>query len=93
MKHHCLHVLPFLLLFLFLALWTLYPPQAVAAPKRDAAAPERQSSLSKEQAARVARDRTGGRVLSVRPTAGGFRVKVLTPDGEVRYVPVGAGGR
>lgn len=42
-------------------------------------------------AAERARRDTGGRVLSVRPPqqdAGDYRVKILTPQGEVRYMNV-----
>ena len=46
-----------------------------------------------EQAAETARRQTGGRVLNVKPQNGGYRVKVLTPKGEVRYVPVEPGRR
>jgi hypothetical protein len=41
-----------------------------------------------EQAAETPRRQTGGRVLNVKPGNGGYRVKVLTPKGEVLYVPV-----
>ena len=58
-------------------------------------APQRgqQQDMSAAGAAELARRRTGGRVLSVKPGKNGYRVKVLTPKGEVRYVPVGKGGR
>ena len=46
------------------------------------------SDFGANQAAESARRQTGGRVLNVKPGDDGFRVKVLTPDGEVRYVPV-----
>ena len=43
-------------------------------------------------AERARRDTGGGRVLSVRPPpqqdAGDYRVKILTPQGEVRYLNV-----
>jgi hypothetical protein len=38
------------------------------------------------EAGEMARRQTGGRVLAVSPSDGGYRVKVLTPNGEVRYV-------
>lgn len=44
--------------------------------------------LSAAQAGEIARHRTGGRVLAVTAHNGGFRVKVLTPGGEVRQVIV-----
>lgn len=43
-------------------------------------------SLTPDQAGEIARQQTGGRVLAVKPTDGGYQVKVLTPGGEVRYV-------
>ena len=53
------------------------------------------ASVSRDEAAQVAQRETGGRVLSVeRVDAGGramWRVKVLTPRGEVRVVMVDAG--
>ena len=42
--------------------------------------------LTAAQAGEMARRQTGGRVLAVTPGDGGYRVKVLTPQGEVRYV-------
>lgn len=48
-------------------------------------------SMSAGQAAETARRQTGGRVLSVQGQSNGFRVKVLTPAGEVRYLSVPAG--
>lgn len=39
------------------------------------------------EASEIARQQTGGgRVLAVKPADGGFQVKVLTPDGKVRFV-------
>ena len=42
--------------------------------------------ISAGQAGEIARGQTGGRVLAVTPKDGGYRVKVLTPSGEVRQV-------
>lgn len=42
--------------------------------------------LTPAQAGEMARRQTGGRVLAVTPSNDGYRVKVLTPNGEVRYV-------
>ncbi|RKT45787.1 PepSY domain-containing protein [Thiocapsa rosea] len=43
--------------------------------------------MSPSQAEQEARRQTGGgRVLSVKPSDGGYQVKVLTPSGEVKYV-------
>jgi Peptidase propeptide and YPEB domain len=54
------------------------------------------AQVSREQAAAQAQQQTGGRVLSVDlADAGGravWRVKVVTPRGEVRVVMVDAGG-
>ena len=52
-----------------------------------------QPGMTAAQAAEAARRRTGGRVLTVKPSKKGYRVKVLTPKGEVRYVPVDGGRR
>jgi hypothetical protein len=47
---------------------------------------------SSSEAAEQARRQTGGKVLSVRKSGGGYEVKVLTPAGEVRIVFVPAAG-
>jgi hypothetical protein len=47
-----------------------------------------QGGTTAEQAAEKVRRQTGGRVLDVRKSGGGYRVKVLTPSGEVRSVTV-----
>ena len=44
--------------------------------------------VSSARAADIARRKTGGRVLTVKPASKGYRVKVLTPSGEVRYIKV-----
>jgi hypothetical protein len=49
-------------------------------------------AASPSEAADEARRRTGGQVLSVRQSRGGYEVKVLTPSGEVRIVFVPASG-
>jgi hypothetical protein len=50
-------------------------------------------AASAAEAAEAARRQTGGKVLSVRQTSGGYQVKVLTPSGEVRMVFIpGSGG-
>jgi hypothetical protein len=46
----------------------------------------RQSSESR--ASERARQQTGGRVLGVSPSNEGYRVKILTPKGEVRNIQV-----
>jgi hypothetical protein len=46
-----------------------------------------EGQMSRSQAEQQARRQTGGgRVLSVKPSDGGYQVKVLTPSGEVRNV-------
>ena len=49
---------------------------------------EQSRGISSARAAEIARKKTGGRVLAVKPSSKGYRVKVLTPSGEVRYVKV-----
>ncbi len=54
------------------------------------------ADVSRDQAAAAAQRQTGGRVLSVERTESGrrpvWRVKVVTPKGEVRVVLIDAGG-
>lgn len=54
-------------------------------------------AMDRDEAAARVQQQTGGRVLSVeRSEQGGrpvFKVKVLTPSGDVRIVVVDAGGR
>ena len=56
-----------------------------------------QQSAGAEQAAAIARDSTGGRVLSVEPAANAkkpsYRVKVLLQDGRVRVLRIDPGKR
>lgn len=56
-----------------------------------------QASIGPDQAAAIARERTGGRVLGVqwgeRGGAPVYLVRVLMPDGRVTVVPVHAGER
>lgn len=78
------------LTLVFLILYAAFEASLGAQPSQGATAP-RQGGVSEEKAAQLARQRTGGRVLSVKPTKDGYRVKVLTPRGEVRYVPIRAG--
>ncbi|WP_295388482.1 hypothetical protein [uncultured Thiodictyon sp.] len=49
-------------------------------------------AASAAEAAEAARRQTGGRVLSVERSGGGYQVKVLTPAGEVRVVFIPAAG-
>ena len=49
--------------------------------------------ITSAEAAETARRQTGGRVLNVKPAKGGYRVKVLTPKGEVLYVQIASGRR
>lgn len=48
----------------------------------------RESGSSAGRAAESARRQSGGRVLSVKPGDSGYRVRVLTPSGEVRHIVV-----
>ncbi len=51
-------------------------------------------SLSPAQAAEQARAQTGGKVLKVkRKKEGGYRVKVLMPNGQVRNIYIGKNKR
>ncbi len=50
------------------------------------ATPSLSGDMSAAQAGEIARQQTGGRVLAVKSADGGFQVKILTPDGKVRYV-------
>jgi hypothetical protein len=62
------------------------------APALDARAQNKGERSGADAAAERARRDTGGRVLSVRPPPrhdnGDYRVKILTPEGEVRYLNV-----
>ena len=49
-------------------------------------APSLAGGMTAAQAGAIAQQQTGGRVLAVKPADGGYQVKVLTPDGKVRYV-------
>ncbi len=50
------------------------------------AGPARGGQVTPDQAGEIAQRQTGGRVLAVKQTDGGYQVKVLTPDGKVSYV-------
>jgi len=68
------------------------PPVAVVANPLPLLA-GRGGAASAAEAAEAARRQTGGKVLSVRQTSGGYEVKVLTQSGEVRMVFIpGSGG-
>lgn len=58
--------------------------------KKGGGKPDRKQAkgFSAAEAAAIARKKTGGRVLTVKPASKGYRVKVLTPSGEVRYIKV-----
>lgn len=62
------------------------------APSLDVHAKDKGERSGADAAAERARRDTGGRVLSVRPPPqqenGDYRVKILTPQGEVRYLNV-----
>jgi hypothetical protein len=55
--------------------------------------PGKGAGMTADQAAERVRKQTGGRVLRVDAVADGFRVKVLTPSGEVREITVPSGRR
>lgn len=48
--------------------------------------PASANQITPAQAGEIVQRQTGGRVLAVKPADGGYQVKVLTPDGSVRYV-------
>ena len=67
----------------------VHPAAAIAGGKKGGKDErEKAKSFTPEQAAKSARRQSGGRVLNVKPDKEGYRVKVLTPKGEVLYVPV-----
>ena len=51
------------------------------------------AQVSRDQAAAAAQRVSGGRVLSVEQAGSSWRVKVVTPGGEVRVIIVDASGR
>jgi len=51
------------------------------------------AQVSRDQAAAAAQQASGGRVLSVEQAGSSWRVKVVTPRGEVRVIIVDASGR
>ena len=51
------------------------------------------AQVSRDQAAAAAQQATGGRVLSVEQAGSSWRVKIVTPSGEVRVIVVDASGR
>ena len=65
--------------FILVTLLCLSAPLASAGPGQG-------PQMSPDKAGEIARRQTGGRVLAVKPAKGGYQVKVLTPDGQVRYV-------
>ncbi|MBY0578287.1 MAG: PepSY domain-containing protein [Burkholderiales bacterium] len=48
------------------------------------------SHVSLSQAIEIAKNRTGGQVLSAQSEGGAYRIKVLTPSGEVIVLQVDA---
>jgi len=74
---------------LLIALLVLAPLSTVCAERGRGGKDGRTSQgqgMSAGQAGEIARRKTGGRVLVVTPKDGGHRVKVLTPNGEVRQI-------
>ena len=51
------------------------------------------ADVSRDEAAAAAQRATGGRVLSIEKAGSSWRVKVVTPDGQVRVIVVDASGR
>lgn len=80
--------MPFITVLL-IALLALAPLSTVSADRgrgdKDGNTSQSQG-ISAGQASEIARRQTGGRVLAVTPKDGGYRVKVLTPNGEVRQI-------
>ena len=54
---------------------------------------EKSSAISSRQAAVIAKQHAGGKVLRVRASEGGHRIKMLLPSGKVTYIVVGNDGR
>jgi hypothetical protein len=71
---------------LLIALLALAPLSTVSADRGNGGKTSQGQGMSAGQASEIARRQTGGRVLAVTPKDGGYRVKVLTPSGEVRQV-------
>jgi hypothetical protein len=69
------------------------PAAAAAAPSALWLAGQGGGASSSAQAAEQAKRQTGGKVLSVRETSGGWEVKVLTASGEVLSVFIPGSGR
>ena len=79
------------ILTVLLAVVALIGPAAyAAAPPVLWFAGQDDAASSPAQAAELAKRQTGGKVLSVRETDGGWEVKVLTASGEVQsvFIPV-----
>ena len=82
------------ILVVLLAVAALIGPALTAvAPAGPRQAGEGDGASSSAQAAEQARRQTGGKVLSVQETDGGWEVKVLTSSGEVRSVFIPASER
>ena len=74
---------------LLIALLALAPLSTVCADRGDGGKDRKTrqgQGMGAGQAGEIARRQTGGRVLAVTPKKGGYRVKVLTPSGDVRQV-------
>jgi len=81
-----------LLAMLILAL-AVQAPLAAKDKGRDGGRGGGGDQMTAAEAGAAARRQTGGRVLAIKPADGGYRVKVLTPAGEVRQVFVRGSGR
>ncbi len=49
--------------------------------------------IGSREAAKIAKEYIGGKVLKVRPSGDGHRVKILLPSGKVTYINVNADGK
>lgn len=52
-----------------------------------------QRGIDSREAARIAKKHIGGKVLKVRPSSNGHRVKILLPSGKVTYINVSPDGK
>ena len=69
-----------------LALLIAMPASAPAAEPLVELAQAGKARISLAEATELAQKATGGRVLDAQPSQGGYRIKVLTPQGEVRVL-------
>jgi hypothetical protein len=89
MKAQTTHSLMMLLLGVILA-WSAFGFERTQIPGSSGKAPPR---LTAEQAAELVRQQVGGRVISIRPQADGYEVRLLTPRGRVLLIWVPSANR